>query len=63
MPLRPGGILFWHGRLHHGSPANRSDQGRRSLQLHFIPSSVSEDETSREERLAVYGSEGKDATC
>ena len=63
VPLRPGGILFWHGRLHHGSPANRSDQGRRSLQLHFIPSSVSEDETSREERLAVYGSEGKDATC
>ncbi|MCH8911175.1 MAG: phytanoyl-CoA dioxygenase family protein, partial [Chloroflexi bacterium] len=63
VPLKPGGILFWHGRLHHGSPANRSDRGRRSLQLHYIPSSVREDETSKEERLAVYGSDGKDVTC
>ena len=62
-PLKPGGILLWHGRLHHGSPANRSDRGRRSLQLHYIPSSVREDETSKEERLAVYGSDGKDVTC
>lgn len=63
VPLKPGGILFWHGRLHHGSPANRSARGRRSLQLHFIPESVSENETSKEERLAVYGSEGKNVTC
>ena len=63
VPLKPGGILFWHGRLHHGSPANHSARGRRSLQLHFIPESVSENETSTEERLAVYGSEGKNVTC
>ena len=59
--LEPGGVLFWHGRLHHGSPANRSDRRRRALQLHFVPESVETIET--EERLAVYGSEGKDVTC
>ena len=61
--LQPGGILFWHGRLHHGSPANRSDKGRRSLQIHYIPESVDPDIVTQEERLAVYGSDGKDVTC
>lgn len=59
--LQPGGVLLWHGRLHHGSPANRSDRRRRALQLHYIPASI--ETISSEERLAVYGSEGKDVTC
>lgn len=61
--LQPGGILLWHGRLHHGSPANRSDRTRRSLQIHYIPESVDPDIVTQEERLAVYGSEGKDISC
>ena len=59
--LKPGGVLLWHGRLHHGSPENRSNRRRRALQLHYIPGSI--EEISSEERLAVYGSEGKDVTC
>ena len=59
--LQPGGVLLWHGRLHHGSPANRTDRRRRALQLHYIPRSI--EKISSEERLAVYGSEGKDVTC
>lgn len=59
--LQPGGVLLWHGRLHHGSPPNRSDRRRRALQLHYIPGSI--ETISSEERLAVYGSEGKDVTC
>ena len=59
--LQPGGVLLWHGRLHHGSPENRSNRRRRALQLHYIPGSI--EEISSEERLAVYGSEGKDVTC
>jgi len=47
--------------LHHGSPENRSDRRRRALQLHYIPGSI--EEISSEERLAVYGNEGKDVTC
>ncbi len=59
--LQPGGVLLWHGRLHHGSPPNRTDRRRRALQLHYIPGSI--ETISSEERLAVYGSEGKDVTC
>ena len=59
--LQPGGVLLWHGRLHHGSPANRTDRRRRALQLHYIPGSI--EKISSEERLAVYGNEGKNVTC
>lgn len=59
--LEPGGVLLWHGRLHHGSPANHSDRRRRALQLHFVPESV--EKIPSDERLAAYGSEGKDVTC
>ena len=61
VPLRPGGCLFFHCLLHHGTPANRSPHRRRAVQFHYKPASV--DETSAEERLAVFGSEGKDVTC
>ena len=61
VPLEPGSILFWHGLLHHGTPANKSDHSRRSLQLHFMPEGV--DETPTGDRLAVFGNEGKDVTC
>lgn len=57
----PGDILLWDGLLHHGTPPNRSDQGRRALQLHYWPKSV--DRVPKEDRLAVFGSEGKDVTC
>lgn len=61
VPLKPGGCLFWHGLTHHGSPVNQSDQGRRALQFHYIPSSAGEITT--QERMAVYGSEGKNVDC
>ena len=61
VPLSPGGVLLWHGRLHHGTPANHSDKRRRALQLHYVPSSVEKNEQGA--RLAVFGSDGKDVTC
>ena len=61
VPLEPGGVLLWHGRLHHGTPANRSDKRRRALQLHFVPASV--ETIDAEVRLGVFGSDGKDVTC
>ena len=61
VPLKPGSILFWNGLLHHGTPANRSERNRRSLQLHFIPDGV--DETPARDRLEVFGSEGKNVSC
>ena len=61
VPLKPGGCLFWHGLTHHGSPVNQSDQRRRALQLHYKPASAGEITT--QERMTVYGSEGKDVDC
>jgi phytanoyl-CoA hydroxylase len=61
VPLKPGGLLFFHGLLHHGTPPSRSPLRRRALQLHYKPASVNR--INEEERLAVFGSEGKDVTC
>ena len=61
VPLKPGGCLFWHGLTHHGSPVNQSEQRRRALQFHYKPASCGE--VTTQERMAVYGSEGKDVDC
>lgn len=61
VPLCPGGCLFFHGLLHHGTPANNSPQRRRALQFHYRPAGTPA--TTSEQRLAVFGSEGKDVTC
>ncbi|HEX2037328.1 MAG TPA: phytanoyl-CoA dioxygenase family protein [Chloroflexota bacterium] len=60
-PLAPGGVLLFHSMLHHGTPANVSPQRRRALQFVYIPASVAR--ISAQERLAVFGSEGKDVEC
>ena len=61
VPLKPGGCLFWHGLTHHGSPVNQSEQRRRALQFHYKPVSIGEITT--QERMDVYGSEGKEVDC
>jgi phytanoyl-CoA hydroxylase len=35
IPLAPGGVLFFHSLLHHGTPPNHSASRRRALQFHF----------------------------
>ncbi len=61
VPLEPGSLLFFHGLLHHGTPPSQSDKRRRALQYHYLPSKVIP--TTLEQRLAVFGAEGKDVTC
>lgn len=39
VPLKPGGILFFHGMLYHGTPHNLSTDRRRALQFHYAPAS------------------------
>lgn len=60
-PLEPGGALLFSGMLHHGTPTNHSDQRRRALQLHYAPADAKW--TDQEQRLAVWGDEGKDVEC
>ncbi len=61
VPLKPGSILLFHGLIHHGTPANLSAKRRRAVQFHYRGASV--EVGSEEDRLAVFGSEGKDVFC
>ena len=60
-PLGPGGCLVFHSMLHHGTPANASPLRRRALQFVYVPASIGKITTP--ERLAVFGSDGKDVEC
>jgi phytanoyl-CoA hydroxylase len=60
-PLRPGGLLLFDGLLPHGTPTNSSPNRRRAVQFHYLNQSAQK--TSCEERLAIFGSEGKDVSC
>jgi phytanoyl-CoA hydroxylase len=35
IPLKPGGVLFFSGLIHHGTPPNSSGDRRRALQFHY----------------------------
>ncbi|MGW2515262.1 phytanoyl-CoA dioxygenase family protein [Streptomyces scopuliridis] len=61
VPLPPGGALFFDGLLHHGTPPNLTETRRRAVQLHYVPAGTVR--TPTEDRLEVFGAEGKDATC
>jgi phytanoyl-CoA hydroxylase len=60
-PLKPGGMLFFDALLPHGTPHNASANRRRALQFHYAPAGVTK--TTTAERLAIFGSEGKDVSC
>ena len=60
-PLKPGGLLFFDGMLPHGTPENRTDTRRRAVQFHFVAASAKK--FAEEERLRIFGSEGKNVSC
>lgn len=60
-PLAPGGVLIFDSLLQHGTPSNDSNLRRRALQFVYIPAGLGRIPPA--ERLAVFGSEGKDVTC
>lgn len=61
VPLPPGGALFFNGLVHHGTPANRTNLRRRAVQFHYVPRAAVQ--VTEDEHLAVFGSEGRGATC
>lgn len=68
VPLPPGGCLIFDGLLQHGTPMNVSQRRRWALQLHYAPAeaiwrSPEERAEYKNKRLALFGADGKDATC
>ncbi len=61
VPLAPGGALFFSSLLHHGTPTNTSGRRRRALQFHYRPQAAAS--VTQDQRMAVFGAEGKDVTC
>ena len=61
IPMGAGGCLLFDALLPHGTPANRTDRQRWAVQYHYVaPDSR---ETGDEDRLSVFGSEGKGVSC
>ncbi len=61
VPLKPGGALFFSSLMQHGTPSNQSTMRRRAIQFHYCPAGTVK--VSQEERMAVFGEEGKNVTC
>jgi len=59
--LEPGGALFFDSLLPHGTPTNHSRQQRRAMQFHYAP--ADHHAIEHEDRMAVFGTEGKDVSC
>ena len=61
VPLEPGGCLLFSSFMHHGTPTNTATERRRALQFHYAPADAPG--ISKEQRMAVFGAEGKSVTC
>ena len=61
LPMRPGDVMVFDGKLAHGTPTNDTDEMRWAVQFHYVPLDATE--TDEAVRLANFGSEGKDVTC
>lgn len=61
VPLPPGGLMFFHGMLHHGTPNNLSDRRRKALQFHYAPESAGQ--MTPQEYKRMFTNEISGATC
>jgi Phytanoyl-CoA dioxygenase (PhyH) len=61
LPMQPGEVMIFDGKLPHGTPVNRTNDFRWALQFHYIAAAAAE--TSDDARLAAFGAEGKGVTC
>jgi phytanoyl-CoA hydroxylase len=61
VPLKPGGVLFVHGLLHHGTPLNSSDDRRRALQFHYAAHSTRT--PTDDEHATLFRDNGGYASC
>jgi phytanoyl-CoA hydroxylase len=61
VPLQPGGCMLFDSFLPHGTPRNHTQLHRKALQYHYH--AVGTTRRPKEERLEIWGSEGKDVRC
>ena len=61
IPLAPGGVLFFSGLIHHGTPPNFSADRRRALQFHYAAANCRN--MTFEEHTALFNEGGLYAGC
>ncbi|MEK3883052.1 phytanoyl-CoA dioxygenase family protein [Paenibacillus sp. PL2-23] len=61
VPLKPGGLMFFHGLLKHGTPYNLSPKRRRALQFHYVGESARK--LSPQEYKRTFTNEMSGAEC
>ncbi|CAA9296949.1 MAG: hypothetical protein AVDCRST_MAG77-5271 [uncultured Chloroflexi bacterium] len=61
IPLAPGGVLFFSGLIHHGTPPNYSADRRRALQFHYAAANCHN--MTYEEHAALFNEGGLYAGC
>jgi phytanoyl-CoA hydroxylase len=61
VPMRAGDVLFFDGKIPHGTPTNRTHEFRWAVQFHYrlVAATPVDDEV----RLGHFGSEGREVTC
>ncbi len=61
VPMAAGDVLFFDGKVPHGTPVNRTEAFRWAVQYHFRPArTLAIDDAMR---LAAFGGEGRGVTC
>jgi phytanoyl-CoA hydroxylase len=61
IPLQPGGVLFFSGLLHHGTPPNVTPHRRRALQFHYAAAGCTR--MTIEQHAELFNAGGKYAGC
>jgi phytanoyl-CoA hydroxylase len=61
IPLRPGGVLFFSGLLHHGTPPNHTPRRRRALQFHYVAANCTK--MTIQQHGELFGEGGLYAGC
>jgi phytanoyl-CoA hydroxylase len=60
-PMKAGDVLIFDSKLPHGTPKNNTDDYRWAVQLHYKGTRTPTCED--EQRLELFGSEGKNVSC
>jgi phytanoyl-CoA hydroxylase len=61
VPMNAGDLLLFDSKLPHGTPINRTEEYRWSVQFHYRPKDTAL--TGDEERLGIFGGEGLGVSC
>ena len=61
VPMNTGDTMFFDSKLPHGTPTNYTNFQRWAIQLHYTK--IASQKSNPDNRLKIFGSEGKNVSC